>query len=1330
MANERDLTIALRLVDQLSGPLDRVRERLKAFGSTLKQATGEAVSPAAVPAIDNLDASVEKVGETAARAGGLLDAFSKSTKGAADAAAKLDEALAPTHAADWKQKFTLLDESLKDVKQDLEQVGEAGGSGASGLQQVVQQAGPLLIAGAAVSIALKAFGEFKSGIERSLELTESLGGAFRVLDDGTISIEQLRAAVLRLSETYGIEAANIGKAASTIVTETTMRTREEVELLLDASARLSKLGLMPVEESAKLLSDVLVSYNKGAGDARRVTDLLFVAAKNAHVSVSDFAELLRKVGPLAQVTGVGIDEIGAALGALRSRGVGSQAAIYGLSTTLLALSGHSNEVIDSLRAQGVALDLNALKTKGLVEQLRVLNNATAGNDQARIALFGSPRVASAIGGLLESSAGELDQRLRDLESVGGKVDEVLGRVENRVDEKFARLKQSWSRNWTELGDLAVAALTSIVPDKIALPEVDESKLAELKRKVADALSQSGPQGATLAALDLNRITADAQASAQKLAEAFRSNFQKYLAAGGSVDLSYLFRNTQNSAAANREVVAAIADVYKLTPAQAGEVLDGLVEVLRAQFRGKVVDSVSFAEMSGEFGKEVTRALGSVFPKVGAELRDTALDALNDAAKSLDLTRVGPDVEKLVGFKRDAQQRIREVWQTLTIDEPKHVLSRAQEEVSQLLGKYQREVESKLAAPPALPIDADVQAQVDKLRSFVDSPGASGVKSLPSDVGAAVEAVKQFISAEKALRSTVRQSADDYVTDSESIAVSANTTVEAFSRATSKEVKARELAIEKLRETLEAANATSPSYLRLSQEIDRQSEALELYKQKAKSAADGLAVLRARQLEALFNPVEAAAGDRNAQADVAAKMRAETEKTSRELQHAIDQLTEKGLGEFERQRARVSQAAEEAVRKLSVAMASDPEVAASWTDTFDAIKKAADDAYDAIDDRERLHSISEVRKVLVDIERVSADGLPDVARDWANVNAQIVAQRANLEALRQRLAQLPSGTDGVQGATSRIGSLIENVGAQAADQFTLKLLASFDLNSTTLKDELLTRAKPILEAAKKALDELAREPQRAPELLRYLDELSQKLAEVKAAAQDTEERFKDGFSKGVTDRVMEFTDAWKRGFDLATRSINAFSSEASSAIADMATGVKREGGYLRSFLSGLAHDLAQIASDLLVRSLLGKLLGGLGGGAASINGPLPFTTSIAAGAVVAGGLLPLAPLRSYSSGGQALGPQLALIGDNHARAEAVVPLPGPGRGIPVEFPRGIKVDQAGTTIHLNFTANVQSLDPQTTGEILQKQARLLGDIVAHQVTSGTNRRVKVDIRGRR
>lgn len=110
----------------------------------------------------------------------------------------------------------------------------------------------------------------------------------------------------------------------------------------------------------------------------------------------------------------------------------------------------------------------------------------------------------------------------------------------------------------------------------------------------------------------------------------------------------------------------------------------------------------------------------------------------------------------------------------------------------------------------------------------------------------------------------------------------------------------------------------------------------------------------------------------------------------------------------------------------------------------------------------------------------------------------------------------------------------------------------------------------------------------------------------------------------------------------------------------------------------------------------------------------------------------APVQAYAQGGVASRPQVAVFGEGGG-AEAFVPLPGPNRGIPVEFKREPVMASRGETQRaqqntVNITLTVASLDPRTAADVVLAQMPKIQQAIAGALNSGADRGLLSAVRG--
>ena len=227
----------------------------------------------------------------------------------------------------------------------------------------------------------------------------------------------------------------------------------------------------------------------------------------------------------------------------------------------------------------------------------------------------------------------------------------------------------------------------------------------------------------------------------------------------------------------------------------------------------------------------------------------------------------------------------------------------------------------------------------------------------------------------------------------------------------------------------------------------------------------------------------------------------------------------------------------------------------------------------------------------------------------------------------------------------------------------------------------------------------------------------------------------GFSETLNQRIAETLDNFQTGVKLANAAFDSFANSLSSAFTALVTGSKSASDafkdFLRSFLAGILQAINQaIAFRIAAAFFTGGASiagGGVDVGAAAADASTSSAGVFAAkGGVVAGSMGQPAglPVNAYAQGGVARSPQVAVFGEGKG-AEAFVPLPGPNRGIPVEF----KSMPSGGNITINYSPSIQALDGASTREVLVREARVIGDIIASEISTGSNRGLTDVVRGR-
>ena len=343
-------------------------------------------------------------------------------------------------------------------------------------------------------------------------------------------------------------------------------------------------------------------------------------------------------------------------------------------------------------------------------------------------------------------------------------------------------------------------------------------------------------------------------------------------------------------------------------------------------------------------------------------------------------------------------------------------------------------------------------------------------------------------------------------------------------------------------------------------------------------------------------------------------------------------------------------------------------------------------------------------------------------------------------------------------------------------FQNSLLQSFDLSNVQLAQEeqvsaLVAAIEPIaLELAKLqeqfSADGILSEEE-ALQLSERFRTVQLSIRELADSGREGIEVFGTGFVAALQDRARKALDDFAQGVQLGEAVFDSFRDGLADALTAIVTGSKTASeafkDFIRQFIINIVSAINQIIAFKIALAAINFLTAGAsaasGGAGAEIAGsggiappvdPGDFAIGggyggggFEKGGIMQGRMLGSVPLREYAMGGIADGPQLALFGEG-STAEAFVPLPGASRRIPVEFSNGglsrlmqeivnerdyQPANQTAVQVSVEYAPSIQALDGRGAREVLLREARVIGDIVAAEVSSGANRGLVNVIRGR-
>lgn len=181
-----------------------------------------------------------------------------------------------------------------------------------------QLAGVLAAAGVAKGIKEIAESLYECS-QAAAEFETSIAKVATIADTSTISLDQIRAQIIKLSGDMGVSASAIAEATYSAISAG-VDTASSVEFV-EKATRLAAGGFTEAETAVDVLTTAINAYGLSVKDTEKISDILITTQNKGKTTVDALAQSVGKVIPLAAAYGVEMDNLGAAYAVLTANGV-------------------------------------------------------------------------------------------------------------------------------------------------------------------------------------------------------------------------------------------------------------------------------------------------------------------------------------------------------------------------------------------------------------------------------------------------------------------------------------------------------------------------------------------------------------------------------------------------------------------------------------------------------------------------------------------------------------------------------------------------------------------------------------------------------------------------------------------------------------------------------------------------------------------------------------------------------------------------------------------------------------------------------------------------
>ena len=263
--------------------------------------------------------------------------------------------------------------------------------------------------------------------KEALAFTTAVAELSTLLPAGSKEVGKMADAAKDLARQFGDAPLNQTKAFYQIISAGAADAAEATSILTTAN-KLAIGGVTDVTTAADGLTSVLNAYGLEAKDSTRVSDAMFVAMRAGKTTISELANNIGSVAPLAAQTGASFEQLFSAVAALTKGGQSTSVAMTGVRAILAAIVKPTEEARTVAKDLGLNFTSAALASRGFAGMMADVAEKTGGSSDKMALLFGGVEALVPAMALTGKAAGDFNSVIDDMKKKAGSTDEALEKM--------------------------------------------------------------------------------------------------------------------------------------------------------------------------------------------------------------------------------------------------------------------------------------------------------------------------------------------------------------------------------------------------------------------------------------------------------------------------------------------------------------------------------------------------------------------------------------------------------------------------------------------------------------------------------------------------------------------------------------------------------------------------------------------------------------------------------------------------------------------------------------------------------------------------------------
>lgn len=293
-----------------------------------------------------------------------------------------------------------------------------------------------------------------AAVKMSMDFEQALAKVSTIADTSQVPMDEMREAILALSDDTGIAAGEIAENVYNAISAG-QETGDAVRFVGD-SARLAKSGFAESGAALDVLTTTLNAYNMESERSGHVSDVLITTQNKGKTTVGELSAQMGKAIPTASAFKVSLENLAAAYATTTAKGIATAESTTYINGMINEL-GDTGSVVGGIVKDKLGMSFAEAMESGtsLGDALSAVQQSADESGKTMFDLFGSAEAAKAAFAIAGEGADGFNANLQAMNDSAGATDEAFAKMDTtslKAEKSVNRVKNAAIDLGTELLD--------------------------------------------------------------------------------------------------------------------------------------------------------------------------------------------------------------------------------------------------------------------------------------------------------------------------------------------------------------------------------------------------------------------------------------------------------------------------------------------------------------------------------------------------------------------------------------------------------------------------------------------------------------------------------------------------------------------------------------------------------------------------------------------------------------------------------------------------------------------------------------------------------------